>query len=226
MHSLSRSGARHAHVCRVSSAPAAVAAKRPVNKQDFYRYCRLIHGWLSAFAFLILLLFSITGLLLNHPDWSLGEAPDPIETTFELSQSELEQIGNAEAPEQVLVEIAGQKVALRGAVTGGDEVGNELFVRMQGVRGLSDIRANLTTGKVAVIVEPAPTIAIFNELHRGERAGTVWRLLIDVVAVLLIVLSIIGYLIFLSLKFRLRTALLLTAASAALLWVIFVAAVA
>ena len=153
-------------------------------------------------------------------------APEPIEEKFALTQAQLEQLANAEEPEQVLVDIVGAKVALRGAVSGGNEVGNEIFVRMQGVRGLSDLRANLVTGNVEVIVEPAPPVGILNELHRGERAGNAWRLLIDVVAVLLIVLSVIGYLIFLSLKFRMRTALLLTGASAVMLWGVFAFAVA
>lgn len=203
----------------------AAAPKRRFSKQDFYRYCRLVHGWLSALAFLILCLFSITGLLLNHPDWSLLQAPAPIETQFTLTQDELERVLNAEAPEQHIVDIASDHAPLRGAMTGGNEVGHELFVRLQGVRGLSDIRANLTTGDVHVVVEPAPPMAILNELHRGERAGNAWRTFIDMSAVLLLVLSIVGYLIFLSLKFRLRTALLLTGASLAVVWGLFVVAV-
>lgn len=207
------------------SAASIPAPRRPFSKQDFYRYCRLVHGWLSAFAFLILCLFSVTGLLLNHPDWPITQAPQAIEEKFTLTQAELERLGNAEEPERELVAIAAEKVPLRGAISGGNEVGNEIFVRMQGVRGLSDLRANLVTGNVQVIVEPAPPVAILNELHRGERAGNVWRVFIDVVAILLIVLSLVGYLIFLSLKFRLRTALLLTGASALGLWGLFAAAV-
>jgi hypothetical protein len=76
-----------------------------------------------------------------------------------------------------------------------------------------------------VIVEPAPTLSIVNELHRGERAGATWRWFIDAFAVLLVILSIVGYLIFLSLRFRLRTALLLTAASTLGVWGVFVLAV-
>src|SRR5690242_20539981 len=41
----------------------------PAWKISFYRQCRLWHGWLSAFAFLALMFFSATGLLLNHPEW-------------------------------------------------------------------------------------------------------------------------------------------------------------
>ena len=208
------------------TASATAAPKRPFSKQDFYRYCRLIHGWLSAFAFLILCFFAITGLLLNHPDWPLGEAPPTIDKKFTLEPNELQQLNDAEEPETLLVEFTSERVTLKGEITGGNQAGNEVFVRMQGVRGLSDIRASLITGNVEAIVEPAPPLSIFNELHRGERAGTAWRWLIDVIAILLVVLSIVGYLIFLSLRFRLRTALVLTAVSAVGLWSLFAFAVA
>jgi hypothetical protein len=202
---------------------AAAPRRRRLTKGEFYRWCRLLHGWLSAFAFLVLCFFSVTGLLLNHQGWFENDAsPAPINTTFELTQSELEQLANTKEPGYVLAEIAGKRTTLRGAYENGDEVGNEIFVRMRGVRGLSDIRANSTTGIVKVVVEPEPTTNVLNELHRGERAGLAWRWMIDAVAILLVVLSIIGYLIFLSMKFRLRTALILTGVSAVGFWAFFV----
>lgn len=207
------------------SAASAAVTKRSFSKQDFYRYSRLIHGWLSAFAFLILCFFSITGILLNHPEWATESVPAPIEKKFRLEEDEMQRLFDAKEPELLLPEMAEKRVALKGEFTGGNQVRNDLFVRMQGVRGLTDIRANLTTGDVTVIVEPAPTLSIVNELHRGERAGATWRWFIDAFAVLLVVLSIVGYLIFLSLRFRLRTALLLTAASALGVWGLFVLAV-
>jgi hypothetical protein len=48
-----------------------------------------------------------------------------------------------------------------------------------------------------------------------------WRLVVDAIAVVLILMSVIGYMIFLSLRFRMRTALVLTAVSAIGVWGIF-----
>jgi hypothetical protein len=207
------------------SAASAAVTKRPLTKHDFYRYSRLIHGWLSAIAFLVLCFFSITGILLNHPEWAGESVPQPVEEKFRLEEDELQRLFDAKEPELLLPDMAAKRVALKGEMTGSNQVGNELFVRMQGVRGLTDIRASLVTGNVTVIVEPAPTLSIVNELHRGERAGATWRWFIDAFAVLLVILSIVGYLIFLSLRFRLRTALLLTAASTLGVWGVFVLAV-
>lgn len=204
--------------------PATSAAVRPrrFTRNDFYRYCRLVHGWLSAFAFLALCFFSITGLLLNHPDWSMGDAPAPVNTTFKLTADELAELQNADRPGETLARMASTHITVRGGYSDGDQVGNEIFVRLQGVRGLTDLRASLYTGEVKAIIEPARAFSVLNELHRGERAGVQWRLLIDLIAILLILLSVIGYLIFLSLRYRLRTALLLTAGSSLGLWGFFV----
>src|SRR5690349_17500620 len=184
----------------MSDVPAAAAPRligKRFSKHDFYRYCRIVHGWLSALAFVALCFFSFTGLLLNHPEWFTESAPVALKEKFELSEREVERIRDAEEPEEEVVKIAAGKIALRGEMTGGNTVGAEVFVRMQGVRGLSDLRANLRRGTLEVVIEPTPSLSVFNELHRAERAGKTWRMVVDVIATVLIVLSIVGYLIFL-----------------------------
>jgi hypothetical protein len=202
-----------------------VASRRRFNKSEFFRWCRIIHGWLSAFAFLMLLFFSVTGILLNHPEWGNGSKIKPVEKQFTLSAEQIDLVRSAQVPAEALAVISAKEIAVVGAYRDGDLVGSELFARLQGVRGLTDIRANLRTGLVIAIIEPAPTGKLLNELHRAEHAGKVWRLVVDAIAVVLILMSMIGYLIFLSLRFRLRTALILTAASAIGVWGVFALAI-
>ena len=59
----------------------------PPWKIEFYRQSRLWHGYLSAFAFIALIFFSVTGLLLNHPEWLKREDARPQETRFILPAS-------------------------------------------------------------------------------------------------------------------------------------------
>jgi hypothetical protein len=201
-----------------------------LNKQDFYRYCRLVHGWLSAIAFVALCFFSFTGLLLNHPDWFSGSKPDPIKQNFTLTANEIAQLRAATEPPRALISVAASKIALKEHVgdegVDGDLVGDELFVRIQGVRGTTFLRADLRSGAVDVTIEAVSTLSMLNELHRAERAGKSWRLAVDVIAVVLLVLSLIGYLIFLSIRgTRLRSAILLTLGSTFGLWLVFIYAV-
>ncbi len=50
------------------------------QRRDFYRHARYVHGWLSAFAFIVLIFFSVTGLLLNHPEWFTPSKDENTET--------------------------------------------------------------------------------------------------------------------------------------------------
>ena len=59
--------------------------------------------------------------------------------------------------------------------------------------------------------------AIIQDLHRGKNSGLAWRWVIDLSAWLVLALSLIGYVLFFSLRFRLKTSLVLTAASLAVL---------
>lgn len=199
--------------------------KAPMGRGDFYRLCRNWHGYLSAAAFLALLFFSLTGLSLNHPGWLKRPAAAPVETTVRLSRAELATVTGATEPGRTLAELVAGRVPLAGAYKDAEVAGPTAFVRMQGVRGSSDLQADLTSGEVRVTVEAADNIAVLDALHRGENAGAAWRLLIDIAAIVLIVMSLIGFVLFFSLRMRLRTALALTALSAAgcaavfLMWV-------
>jgi len=201
-----------------------------MTKNDFFRYCRLLHGWLSAFAFIALCFFSLTGLLLNHPEWLSGSTREVDKHNFSLSESELEQLRATDKLSPMLIEFANRRVALKGS-TGKDDVdadvvGDEVFLRTQGVRGESFLRANLRSGAIEVTVETAPTLSVLNELHRAERAGNGWRLAVDVIAIVLVAMSLVGYIIFLSMRgARLRTAVGLTLGSTLGLFLIFVYAV-
>jgi uncharacterized protein len=201
-----------------------------LTKNDFYRYCRLLHGWLSAFAFVALCFFSFTGLLLNHPEWFSGSPASIVKEKFTLAERELQQLRASAEPSRALAGMVAKRIALKGEVAEdeaeGNLVGDEVFVRLRGVRGVSYLRADRRSGAVEVTIETPSTISMLNELHRAERAGKSWQLAVDVIAVVLIVTSLIGYLIFLSMRgARLRTAVLLTLGSTLGLCLIFVYAV-
>ena len=195
----------------------AAADRKPsaLTKGEVYRQARIWHGYLSAFAFLALLFFSATGILLNHPNWLKVELPPVAESQITLTPQELATLQAAPDQPRQLVKLVGGKARLLGAFRNGEAAGPQVFVRMQGVRGSSDLVADLATGEVRVTVEPQHPIAVLNGLHRGEQASAPWRAIIDIAGGVLIVMALIGYVLFFSLRFRLRTALVLTGASLA-----------
>lgn len=199
--------------------------KRGPTRGDVYRQARIWHGYLSALAFLALIFFSATGILLNHPDWLQSDPVAPSEQAFTLAPEDLARVRAAPDPPAEIAKLAAGRLDLAGAYRSGETAGKDVFIRMDGVRGLSDIRADLETGEVAAVVERYPAIPVLNGLHRAEHSGQAWRLAVDAIAILLIVTSLLGLVLFLSLRFRLATSLALIGASLVILGAIFVFAV-
>jgi hypothetical protein len=202
-----------------------VNVPQPGLKLRFYRQCRLWHGYLSAFAFAALLFFAVTGIVLNHPNWLAATEPRGAPVKLTLTSSQLQELRSAQAPAEMLTDMIAARTTLYGVFKGSDTEMDQIFVRLRGARGSSDIRANLRDGTVVVMSERATTTGLLNALHRGEQAGTAWRAFIDIAAGILIAVSLVGYTIFVSMSARLKTALFITGLSVLGMVMLFVAAV-
>ena len=188
------------------------AAKKPINwRAEIYRQSRTWHGYLSAFAFLTLIFFAITGLFLNHPEWfeAKGEQPSN-DRTIQLAPADVATAQKAADPSRALTELVRKQQPLIGAYQSGEVIDTEAMIRLEGPKGSSDIIVDLSTGAAEVTVKKARFIDTINELHRGKNSGAAWKAIIDISAILILALSIIGYVLFFSLRFRLRTSLILT----------------
>ena len=206
--------------------PAKVRASPAISRPALFRLAREWHGYLSAIAFVALLFFSATGIVMNHPNITDGHLPDLIQKPFTLSPAEIAAIRANPDPGQTLVRTAERHIGkLSGGFRDGQLDGNDAFVRLQGAARNTDLHGDLKTGRVEVTIVPAGGLDVLNNLHRGDRAGKLWQALVDASAILMIVVSLLGYVLFLSMRFRVRTALMLTGATTLLLVAIFVFAV-
>jgi hypothetical protein len=186
-----------------------------MGKGGALRLIRDWHGYLSALAFLVLLFFAVTGVLLNHPDLYPGPGVPYEEKVFYLPAAELAQVKAAPDKEVAFFDAARRHAPVVGEFAGGAMMSGALVVRAEGVRGTSDLELNLTTGETQVNVSRHNAVTVLNGLHRGETAGRPWKFVLDVAAGVLIAMAIIGYALFFLLRFRLRTALILTGLSLA-----------
>jgi hypothetical protein len=194
---------------------------------EFYRQCRIWHGYLSALTFVALLFFSATGVLMNHPGW-LRSSPASAEKSFTLNDAQRAGLKGAAAPGQQLVKLVGAQMALRGGFAPGESPGevdgDQLRVKLISARGWSDIHANLRTGEVKVEVSRNSLVTVLNGLHKAQ-ASAPWRLLIDIAAGAMIAVSLIGFVLFLSLRLRLRTSLALVGLGLSVMVALFFATV-
>ncbi len=198
----------------------AKAAKKPkvrkgFDKGAFYRTSRMLHAYISAFAFLALMFFSFTGILLNHPEWLQGKKPAEQSVTGQVPSTAIAGAMKAEDQPKALAAEVAKRIKPRGAYSSGEMLDGEAMLRFEGATGATDVILDLETGKAEATIQPATATSIINDLHKGKNTGLVWKLLIDVTAILVLALSVIGYVLFFSLRFRLKTSLILTAVSLA-----------
>lgn len=206
--------------------PAKVRANPASSRPALFRLAREWHGYLSAIAFVALLFFSATGIVMNHPNITDGHLPDLIQKPFRLSPEEIAAIRANADPGQTLVRTAERHIGkLKGGFRDGQLDGDDIFVRLQGASSNTDLHGDLKSAKVEVTIVPAGRLDVLNNLHRGDRAGKLWQALVDASAVLMIAVSLLGYILFLSMRFRVRTALILTGVTTLALVAVFFLAV-
>lgn len=184
------------------------------QRRDFYRHARYVHGWLSAFAFIVLFFFALTGLFLNHPAW-FESTPEEQPIILQLPQQLQKQLLEQENPSTALLDYVRGQHDLIGRYQSSEVMDQEVMIRLESPAGSTDIWAMLDSGEVEVTAKPASTVSLISDLHKGKNTGTAWSWLIDISAIVILLLSVAGYILFLSIKSRLITHLLLTAISLA-----------
>ena len=195
--------------------PGATSRRRTVpgptlTKGAMFRICRMLHAYLSAFAFLTLIFFSATGILLNHSEWFENDQPAEHRASVTLSPAEIAVAQAAGDRGHALADAVGAKTPLLGAYASGDIQGSQALIRLEGPKGASDVALNLVSGSAQVRVVKASFASFIQDLHRGKNSGAAWRVVIDASAYFVIALSLIGYILFFSLRFRIKTSLVLT----------------
>jgi hypothetical protein len=158
---------------------------------------RTLHIYFTMLVCLLLLFFGSTGFMLNHGDWFGLEA---IRT----------RTGEGTLPRAILVPLDRLAVVegLRsdlgavGAVDSfdADEGGLRIVFRRPGLRAEATVR--LADGHVELSSEERGTVALLTDLHKGASAGRGWKWVIDGTAVLLVLGSLTGLILWISLPRR------------------------
>ncbi|NHK27144.1 hypothetical protein FF098_004415 [Parvularcula flava] len=194
---------------------------RPPRKGRLMRLARIVHNYLSAFAFLMLILFALTGILLNHPQWfEGGYSASENAQTGALSQADL---GRLENPITEDVEkLVRDRFRVIGQLEGVEDLGDEILIRFKGSKGRSFVTIDRSVGEVLVENERAGIVSAMNALHTGKDTGKAWRFVIDIAAIIILLLSLAGFLLFFMMRFRLGKSLLACGSSLALLAIAYV----
>jgi uncharacterized protein len=159
-----------------------------------YRTMHLWHWISAAVCFAALILFTITGITLNHaasigatPEVRTGEraVPDPVRAAMTAGAGAREiPAGVSEWVEREL------GIPLRNATAEWSE--DELYVSAPGPGRDAWVSFDRASGAVQFEITERGWLAYFNDLHKGRNTGLVWRVFIDVVAAACLFFALTG----------------------------------
>ncbi|OYT98469.1 MAG: hypothetical protein CFE40_11000 [Burkholderiales bacterium PBB1] len=182
-------------------APSAATHGRSVGKGRAY-WLKTLHQWhwISAATCLIgMLLFSATGITLNHAA-QIDANPQVTRQTLQLPPG-LQQHLAASAPSDerrpapLQAELAGWLSAqLAVEVEGRDAEwsADEVYVSMPRPGGDAWLRIERETGAVEFERTDRGWVSYLNDLHKGRHTGVAWSWFIDVFAVACLLFSVTG----------------------------------
>ncbi len=159
-----------------------------------YRTMHLWHWISAAVCFAALILFTVTGITLNHASaFSASPRVESRQATLPEQQSALitGETAPAALPEPLedwLEKEFGIDLA-NASVEWSDE---ELYLSAPGPGRDAWISIDRATGEVKSETTDRGWLAYFNDLHKGRNTGLVWTIFIDVVAAAVLFFAITG----------------------------------
>ncbi len=191
--------------------PPPVRSTRSAINRVLHTLTRWLHIYSSLLGFMTVLFFSVTGLTLNHPDW--------FDTGFEQTREEAGTMDAAllakddGSPDELrIVEFLRTKHAVTAPLRDFQADDYQINVAFAGAGYTCDVRIDRETREYQLSELRLGVIPIINDLHKGRDTGPVWKVVIDISAIILAVISLTGLLLLCWLRRRWRNGLLTLAA--------------
>lgn len=173
-------------------------------RQTAARWSRWLHIYASMLGLTALLFFSVSGFILNHQSWFIGE-PRVVERAIVLPEATLR------ADRLAVVQTLRRDFDIGGELHTFDQDESEWRLEFRGPGRLVEVSIDPASGDATVREERRGVLAIFADLHRGKSVGTGWGLLVDGAAVALAGVSLTGLIYWLAIPRRRAAAVTLLA---------------
>ena len=164
---------------------------------------RWLHIYGSMLGLAALLFFSLTGITLNHPDWTLGGVRRQTELAGSLDAAWIRpDLPEDRVARLEIVEQLRRRHAIHGALEEFRIDEREALVAFKGPGYSADAFIDRAAGTYRLTVVHEGPVAVLNDLHKGRHSGPAWSWLIDLSAVLMAVISATGLVLLLYLRRR------------------------
>lgn len=158
-----------------------------------------MHVWhwiSSAICLICMMLFAITGITLNHPQWFESEA-DTFEVNGQLDNELQQHLSQMEAPSElpvVLTDWLNQSIDhdFDFKRSQFEWSSYEIYIQQPFAGGDRWMSLDLDTGEVLYSNTDRGLVAWLNDLHKGRNTSMVWIVFIDIFAIATLVFCITG----------------------------------
>lgn len=181
------------------SAPVGGPQNKPrrASRRAFWLRQAVLWHWVSSGVCLAgMLLFTITGITLNHagqipasPRVQTDEAKLPERLQQELAREK--RPGKHPLPGPVAEWLSG-RFGIRSMAGDGEWSPEEVYVSLPRPGGDGWLAINRVSGQVKLEKTDRGWIAYWNDLHKGRHTGPVWQVFIDVLAAGCLVFTLTG----------------------------------
>ncbi|MGI1679864.1 MAG: PepSY-associated TM helix domain-containing protein [Cellvibrionaceae bacterium] len=177
--------------------------KTRANKiwRKFASYSRVIHIYLSTCLFTLLILFCMTGIVLNHLDWLDGTSNDG--SVEEVLTKEIFNTGASDEHQALsdislngIKEILNDKYQLSAvsAIEYDDDMG-EIILDYKIPGGYASAVIDTNEKIMMIDYRQGSAWSIMGDLHKGRHSGVAWSWVIDISAALMVLFSLTGLII-------------------------------
>lgn len=155
--------------------------------------------WISSAICLVgMLLFSVTGITLNHAA-QIKAKPEIVTLEAELPANIISAISIPDEEKAVLPNLLIEWLAQAQDISVGNQLAewseDEIYLSLPRPGGDAWLSIDLASGELVYEVTNRGWISYFNDLHKGRNTGVAWSWFIDVFAVFCIIFCITGLLL-------------------------------
>jgi uncharacterized protein len=167
------------------------------------KWSRIIHAYTSMISLLVVLFFAVTGVTLNHPDWTFGTTDTRQTVAGTLPDNW--KAGN-EVDWFVVSEHLRSTESVKGSLAEKEGDTSSASITYKGPAYQADTFIN-SDGTYELTIEKQGVVAVINDLHKGRNTRQSWKWLIDVSGIFLALVSITGLVLQFFIRKRRRSAL-------------------
>ncbi|WP_024605150.1 MULTISPECIES: PepSY-associated TM helix domain-containing protein [unclassified Pseudoalteromonas] len=170
-----------------------------INKRALYSTSRALHIYISTALFFLLILFCVSGIVLNHIDWLKNDKNNGQVTAVipaELVTKANEQLNTLPTLYPEIEAYLAEQYALTKVKSIEWEKEDALVMLDYPLpAGFAYAELDFITGELNLDYQTGGFLSLIGDLHKGRYTGKVWSWVIDVSAVLMILFAITGMII-------------------------------